>query len=214
MATLSEREDLNHELTELFRSKEKQGDQHRNPNKIGTQVGELFESTFDLFSWPDPPVRQLASECHTLLYHIVEKLNDYTKEEMDNLRFHYDAWFHITRHGGYQSIHYHPNASWSGIYCVSPGEKVDDRPESGAVKFYDPRAASFMHVDPGNDRLNAAFSGTPIYLNHKQGQLAIFPSWLMHEVLPYMGKSERVVVAFNSWVTRKERLRKPTQAPT
>ncbi len=202
---LPQRDDLHRELTELFLSKEKQGDQHRNPDKIGTQVGDLFESTFDLFSWPDPPVQRLAGECHRVLRDLVGTLNGYSKEQMDDLGFHYHSWFHITRYGGYQSIHYHPNASWSGIYCVSPGDKVDDRPESGAVKFYDPRAATFMHVDPGNERVNPAFGTTPIYLEHKKGQLVIFPSWLMHEVLPYMGKSERIVVAFNSWVTRKNK---------
>lgn len=72
-----------------------------------------------------------------------------------------------------------------------------------AVKFYGPRAAAFMHVDPGNAQVNPAFGTRPIYLKHKEGQLVIFPSWLMHEVLPYMGKSERIVVAFNSWVIRK-----------
>jgi hypothetical protein len=28
----------------------------------------------------------------------------------------------------------------------------------------------------------------------------IFPSWLLHEVLPYQGTRERVVVAFNAWL--------------
>ncbi len=59
---------------------------------------------------------------------------------------------------------------------------MNDRPESGAVKFYDPRAAAFMHVDAGNERVSPTFGITPIDLKHKEGQLVIFPSWLMHEV--------------------------------
>ncbi len=82
---------------------------------------------------------------------------------------------------------------------------MDDRPESGAVKFYDSRAAALMHVDPGNERVSPTFGTTQIYLEHREGQLVIFSSWLMHEVLPYMGKSERIVVPFNCWVTRENK---------
>lgn len=202
--TLPDTEDMNSELAQLFFGKEAQGDKHRNPTKIGTQIGDLFESTFDLFAWRDPPVQKLGRTCEQVLRDLVRTLNSYTDEQMKKLGFHYHAWFHITRYGGYQSIHYHPKATWSGIYCVQAGDKVDGRPESGAVKFYDPRGAAFMHVDPGNEQFNPTFATKPVYLTHQEGQLVLFPSWLMHEVLPYVGKSERIVVAFNSWITREE----------
>ena len=44
------------------------------------------------------------------------------------------------------------------------------------------------------------FSTTPVYLTHRAGQLVMFPSWLYHEVLPYHGQRERIVVAFNAWL--------------
>lgn len=202
--TLPDAEDLNRELTRLFLAKEQEGDKHRNPVRIPTQIGDVFESSFDLFNWPDPPVQELTRECRRILRDLVATLNNYTEAEMRKLQFGFHSWFHITRYGGYQSIHYHPKASWSGIYCVRAGQKVEGRPESGAVKFYDPRGAVFMHADPGNEKLIPTFSTTPVYLTHKEGQLVIFPSWLMHEVLPYLGKTERIVVAFNAWITRDE----------
>ena len=95
---------------------------------------------------------------------------------------------------------------WAASYSRGDEAEADIvGAEYAARAGYDPRAAMFMHVDPGNERVNPAFGTTPIYLEHKEGQLVIFPSWLMHEVLPYMGKSERIVVAFNSWVTRKNK---------
>ncbi len=203
-AMLPDAVELNRELTALFLEKEKAGERYRSPVHIPTQVGEIFESTFDLFNWPDAPVRRLARACHELLHDLVATLNGYTAAEMERLQFHYHAWFHITREGGYQSVHYHPKACWSGIYCVRAGDQVEGRPESGQVKFYDPRGAVFMHADPGNERLAPAFSTTPIYLTHKEGQLVIFPSFLMHEVLPYLGKGERIVAPFNAWITRKD----------
>lgn len=59
-ATLPESERLNRKLTELFLEKEKQGDKYRNPVHIPTQVGNIFESTFDLFEWPDAAAQKLA----------------------------------------------------------------------------------------------------------------------------------------------------------
>ncbi|MBW8054304.1 MAG: TIGR02466 family protein [Acidiferrobacterales bacterium] len=202
MVWLKDTESLNRELAELFLRKEKEGDKHRSPVRIPTQIGDVFESTFDLYNWPDPPVQNLARQVHEILLDLVATLNAYTAEQMAKFQFHYHAWFHITRYGGYQSIHYHPKASWSGIYCVRAGEEVEGRPESGVVKLYDPRGAVFMHADPGNEHLMPDFSTTPVYLTHQEGQLVIFPSHLMHEVLPYLGKRERIVAPFNAWITR------------
>ncbi len=201
--SLPDWERLNRELVPLFLDKERAGDQFRHEMHIPTQIGPVFESRFDLFEWPDAPIQALAREVHNVLFHLVARMNEYGDQEMARLTFYYDSWFHVTRAGGYQSIHYHPRASWSGIYAVQPGDPVDARPESGQVKFYDPRGAVFMHVDPGNERLGPQYTATPVYLQHRPGQLVIFPSWLMHEVLPYMGRSERIVVAFNAWIRRE-----------
>jgi uncharacterized protein (TIGR02466 family) len=196
-------EQLNRELVPLILAKEKAGDAFRHEMRIPTQVGPVFESRFDLFEWPDAPLQQLAGEVHNVLFSLVGRMNAYRAEEMADLTFFYDSWFHVTRTGGYQSNHYHAKASWSGIYAVQPGDSVEERPESGQVKFYDPRGPVFMHVDPGNERLEPRYSAIPVYLQHKAGQLVLFPSWLMHEVLPYLGQSERIVVAFNAWIRRE-----------
>lgn len=190
---------LNARLRELFLARE--SEPYRHHIRIPTQVGAVFESRFDLFDWPDEPVQQLTEFVHTTLSGLVGAINSYTAQEMQGFEFFYDSWFHITRSGGYQSNHFHPNASWSGIYCVDPGDAVADRPESGQVKFYDPRGpGAHMHFDAGNRQLDPRFSTNPVYLSHQAGQLVIFPSWLLHEVLPYQGTRERVVVAFNAWL--------------
>jgi len=201
-ARIPDAEQLNRELVPLFLDRERAGDAFRHEIRIPTQVGPVFESRFDLFEWPDAPVQRLAEEVHNVLFHVVGRVNGYSTEEMADFTFFYDSWFHVTRAGGYQSNHYHPGASWSGIYAVQVGESVENRPESGQVKFYDPRGAAFMHVDPGNERLEPRYTATPVYLQHRPGQLVIFPSWLMHEVLPYLGQGERIVVAFNASITR------------
>lgn len=191
-------ESLNPRLRELFLARELEP--YRHATQIPTQVGSVFESRFDLFDWPDESVSELRVFVGEALSGLVATINDYSAAQMAAFSFCYESWFHITRNGGYQSSHYHPNATWSGIYCVDPGDPVPGRKESAQVKFYDPRGPiTQMHFDAGNRQLDQRFGSIPVYLSHQAGQLVMFPSWLMHEVLPYLGQRERIVVAFNAW---------------
>lgn len=91
-------ERLCRELTELFLAKEGEGDKWRDRYQRDTQKG-IFESGFDLFNWPEPPVQELAKKTHTALVTLVRQLNNYTDEHLAQLRWNYHAWFHITRNG-------------------------------------------------------------------------------------------------------------------
>ena len=197
---------LGEALAAVFYDKERQGDQYRNEKIFDTQHGGLFESRFDLFTWPEAPVRELASFCHTSVASTVARLNDYDEAEMQELSFDYHAWFHITRKGGYQALHNHPNASWSGIYCVDPGEVVEGRQESGAVRFRNPYQNAGMYADAGIARVVDPYGTGGVQIQHECGKLVIFPSSLEHEVFPYQGERPRIVVAFNCWI---KRLRRP-----
>ncbi|MGH8496476.1 MAG: TIGR02466 family protein [Gammaproteobacteria bacterium] len=196
-------EPLARELTELFLRKEAAGDAFRNEVRRDTQHG-LFESRFDLFQWRDPPVRQLTKFCHTGVASVLRGVSDYSDAEFNALRFDYHAWFHVTRRGGYQGVHNHPNATWSGIYCVDPGDGLPDRPGSGAVRFHDPRGFADQYMDAGNERLKVSMRHGGFEIHHEVGKLLIFPSYLKHEVFPYEGERPRIVVAFNCWIRTKD----------
>src|SRR3546814_11488253 len=77
----------------------------------------LCESTFRLFDWPERCVTQLRDFCWSSLYGLVGELNGYDDDFLRRLHINADAWFHITRNGGYFGLHNHPMASWSGVYC-------------------------------------------------------------------------------------------------
>ena len=47
---------------------------------------------------------------------------------------------------------------------------------------------------------SAPFATGPFELRHQAGTLMLFPSYLKHEIFPYVGERPRIVVAFNSWV--------------
>lgn len=191
---------LNVELAALFLERAAAGERYRSRRHADTQRGDLFESRLNLFSWEDVPVRRLAAHCHDALAQLVARLNGYDEAQVGALRFEYHSWFHITRAGGYQGVHNHPNASWSGIYCVDPGDTVEGRPDSGMVRFHDPRAASTMYLDAGNRQLAAPFFTGCLNISHEAGKLLLFPSYVSHEIFAYVGKRPRIVVAFNCWV--------------
>ncbi|MCH8221747.1 MAG: hypothetical protein IIA76_10510, partial [Proteobacteria bacterium] len=181
---MDDHEGLCEQLTTLFLQKAEQDDGVRNEIRRDTQHGDLFESKFDLFHWQDEPVKELAKFCHRALASTIFELSDYSEDEFSKLVFDYHAWFHVTKNGGFQALHHHQNASWSGIFCVDPGDSPQEFPHSGAVRFYDARGFADQYRDAGNSRLKlpAKFGGYQI--DHEAGRLLIFPSYVDHEIFP------------------------------
>lgn len=192
---------LNQELLALILQIERTESDYQNTVKRDTQQG-IFESRFDFHKRREPPARALFSFLHDSLSALVQDLNDYSAEEMQQIVFEYHSWFHVTRNGGYQGVHNHPNASWSGIYCIDTGDVGEDI-NSGAVRFHDARTNADMYSDPGNERMRRPYRLGGLHLRHEAGRLILFPSYVMHEVFAYAGQRPRVVVAFNAWCRRR-----------
>jgi uncharacterized protein (TIGR02466 family) len=190
---------LNAEIKTLLLAREAEGARYANPNPSLKQQAGVFESDFDLFSWPEPCIQALRAFAWTTLGRTIKELNGYSSEEMQRLQIFSHTWFHVTRHGGFTILHTHPMASWSGVYCVDPGETPEDRPESGVLRFHNPHHYSNYFLDSGNLRMRAPYHHGTWSVRLQPGQLILFPSWLQHEVLPFYGNDERITVAFNCW---------------
>jgi uncharacterized protein (TIGR02466 family) len=191
---------LNEDLRRLFLSRESQGDRYRKRDRTPTTQVNIFESEFDLFTWPEPPVQELRQFCLAVLGQVVHRLNDFAPEQrkaLETVRLLVDSWFHVTRNGGFIAAHTHPMASWSGVYCVCPGRTPAEHPRSGVLRFTDARPYANMYVDPGNVRMKPPFGSGGIEYALKAGQLVLFPSYLVHEAAPFFGDDERITVAFN-----------------
>ena len=62
-----------------------------------------------------------------------------------------------------------------------------------------------MYVDAGVLHLKPPFGMQNYGLVLEAGQLVLFPSSLLHHVLPFQGEGERITVAFNcSFVLRQD----------
>ncbi len=105
--------------------------------------------------------------------------------------FRLDGWANVLRRGGYNSVHSHPNAFWSGVYYVNGNDGIDEHPFSGKLELIDPRpGASVTYAE--HTRLYGRF-----LVNPSAGQMIVFPSWLTHFVHPYFGDGARISIAFN-----------------
>ncbi len=196
-ARLDACEGLNDELRTLFLAREAEGDRHRNPTPVVNHNAPLYESHFRLFDDPTPCVRRLRDFCWQQLFRAVAELNGYDAATMARLQLAHESWFHVTRRGGFFGAHKHAMHAWSGVYCVRhDGDDPDS--QSGLLTFVDPNAAASMYVDPSVVAMQPPFSAAHLQLRLQPGQLVLFPSWLMHEVLPYGGTTERITVAFNA----------------
>jgi len=74
--------------------------------------------------------------------------------------------------------HSHPRQLVSGVYYVKMPRN------SGSIIFDDPRGP----LPPFDNR---------IYIKPRQGDLVLFPSWLIHQVEPTEGEEERISIPFN-----------------
>ena len=193
-------EALNQSLRNLFIRWEQ--DTSRTRSSVPTPVIKVavYESSFDLFSNPEPEIQTLRQFCLQTLGYVIAKMNVYSNQEMAGLRIFEHSWYHLTRHAGYTAQHNHPMASWSGVYCVDPGDPAPDHPNSGMLRFLEARSTASMYLDPGNAHLQPPYAFGDVAFPMTAGQLLLFPSYLMHEVAPYYGQRERITVAFNAWM--------------
>ena len=196
-AQLSPCEPLNTQLEQLFL--EREDDAHRNPTPSHIPQQELFESRFNLFTWPEPCVRELRQFMLDAVVGTVLSATTLQRQDLARLTLHNHTWFHVTRYAGSFISHNHPMASWSAVYCVRGGEAVGEHPESGLLKLFDPRPGANAFRDPSNEQLRQGYGLKPLELRLSAGQLIVFPSYLFHEVTPYYGKGLRITVATNCW---------------
>lgn len=104
------------------------------------------------------------------------------------------CWVNIMPANTVHSLHLHPLSVLSGTYYVHVPKNAS------SIKFEDPRLASMMAAPPKLDGArprNQQF----VKLEPKAGQVALWESWLRHEVPSNRSDEDRVSISFNfDWV--------------
>jgi len=192
-------ERLNPQLKRYCLAMEKQGKSAANPRPLTQRNEAVFESHFNLFRDDDAAIQELKTFCWDQLLAVIGTLNRYDLQILHRLQIFNNSWFHVTRRGGFFGVHNHPNASWSGVYCVDPGQHDAGAKDSGRLMFINPMITSAMYVDAGIARMQLPYGSQVAGFALEPGQLVIFPSWVLHDVKPFEGEGERVTIAFNCW---------------
>ena len=190
---------LNRELERLFLARETQ--EFRNPAPTHHPQAEMFESRFDLFTWPEPCIQALRDFMLESVFRFAMTAADAAPAEFSRLRLNNHTWFHITRRTGHFVSHNHALASWSAVYCVKAGLDAAGASRGGVLRLFDPRAGADAYPDLANRHLRQPFAVGDLDLQLEPGQLVVFPSYLFHEVTPYYGTDIRITVASNCWFT-------------
>ena len=99
------------------------------------------------------------------------------KPKLDSL------WVNVLKSTGQHGGHIHPHSIISGtLYVEVP-------PDSGAIRFEDPRLPLMMAAPPRADIF--------VTVDPRPGLLLMWESWLRHEVLAGTGRGGRLSVSFN-----------------
>ena len=159
----------------------------------------LFESRFNLFATQNPELLALTNYIGDALRSVASYVNGGTRPPAMIDVVATESWFHITNNGGFHDAHYHGNCSWCGIFYAQAGDAETPQNQSagnGTNRFYSPIGTGACYMDYGNAYLRKDyFDVQPV-----DGQLVLFPSFLLHSALPYTGDQDRIVISFNSQI--------------
>ena len=179
-------EQLNSQLAELLLAKE------RSPDSKGTHRSNAggWQSSGNLISWPEAPVRELKRRIETIAFGLIERIiRDQGRQRQFRLLI--DAWGNINRNGDYNVVHTHPNCMWSGTYYLTRGNPDKSIPQNGLLELLDPReAANYLQIG------NTVLDGRE-FIENLPGRMLLWPSWMKHMVHPYTGSGERISIAYN-----------------
>jgi uncharacterized protein (TIGR02466 family) len=198
---LAAHERLNAALKRFILEQEARGSVAANPRPLTQRNATVFESHFNLFRENEPAIQELKIFCWDQLLATIGMLNGYDLPTLEQIQIFNDCWFHVARRGGFFGLHNHPNASWSGVYCIDPGQHDADKKDSGLLSFVNPMIMSAMHMDAGVARMQLPYGYQIANVRLSAGQLVIFPSWVLHDVKPFEGEGERITISFNCWFT-------------
>jgi hypothetical protein len=186
------------------------------PDPIASGVAEgskassgIYEGDFDLFQRNHEPLQELVRFIRGTLASAVCIANQ-EGQPQDLAVEIVDSWYHITNQHGFHDAHWHHGCSWCGIFYVQLGDSSRGphrTAPNGGSRFYSPFSRGGSYKDFGNKYL-ADSMDAPI----EDGMLLLFPSYLLHSGLPYIGLHDRVVIAFNARVFLRDGTRSPSNS--
>jgi len=142
--------------------------------------------------WQSPNIVQNLDEFEEINRRIIQVCQRIGESQhfSPNLIYRHQAWVNISPSGASNSIHYHANCHFSGVYYISLEE-----PDCGSIFFRDPRVASRMLTYPTDKATD--FTTSEVRMRPEEGRLYVFPGWLEHGVEINQSAADRISISFN-----------------
>ena len=183
-----ENKELNNPLCAYILSKEVEGIES---NVAPNIKHNLVESKFNFLNGDAMIVKDTKNWIDGC---IKQTINTIQMESVDYDITYKESWYHVTKTNGMHESHIHPGCSWCGIYYLQSGDLG-----SGETVFENPVKSTY--IDRGNLYLN---NMSQYRVKPQDGLLVIFPSFLSHYQAMYKGTEDRIVVAFNASIDKRE----------
>ena len=183
-----ENKELNNTLCAYILSKEVEGIES---NVAPNIKHNLVESKFNFLNGDAMIVKDTKNWIDGC---IKQTINTIQMESVDYDITYKESWYHVTKTNGMHESHIHPGCSWCGIYYLQSGDLG-----SGETVFENPVKSTY--IDRGNLYLN---NMSQYRVKPQDGLLVIFPSFLSHYQAMYKGTKDRIVVAFNASIDKRE----------
>tara|TARA_B100000287_G_scaffold104854_1_gene97204 strand:- start:34 stop:639 length:606 start_codon:yes stop_codon:yes gene_type:complete len=183
-----ENKSLTNTLSEYILSKETKGIE----SGIAPKLKHNLVASKSDFLYRDATIvkdtKQWIDEC------IKKTINTIQMEDIDYKITYNESWYHVTTTNGMHEPHIHPRCSWCGVYYIKSGNH-----DSGDTVFENPVKSTY--IDRGNLFLDHMHT---LRIKPQDGLLVIFPSYLSHYQAIYKGTEDRIVVAFNASIDKRE----------
>ena len=183
-----ENKSLTNTLSEYILSKETKGIE----SGIAPKLKHNLVASKSDFLYHDATIvkdtKQWIDEC------IKKTINTIQMEDIDYKITYNESWYHVTTTNGMHEPHIHPRCSWCGVYYIKSGNH-----DSGDTVFENPVKSTY--IDRGNLFLDHMHT---LRIKPQDGLLVIFPSYLSHYQALYKGTEDRIVVAFNASIDKRE----------
>jgi hypothetical protein len=204
-------EELNRRLVDIILEKERE----IKANLKSTPVAGLTEGLtthwleYNVLRWDYPEIREFRKV-------VLSSLRDYLSliGEADDPGLKIagiSCWANVLRDGESLAVHHHDPAYVSAHYQVQSGFNGE---QNGSKSAVGPDVGNTVYFRPGFlDRSHGGKAAGPtslwdadwrISVPPMTGKLFFFPSYVRHEVRPYMGPSERISIAMDVFVKKQE----------
>jgi hypothetical protein len=163
-----------------------------------------YWQSFNVLNWDDPAIRTFRGFVLTGLSEWMRTIGDPASADLQVAGI--SCWANVLRYGERLTLHHHDPAFVSAHYTVQSGFEDGGPPgsvDSGHTVYYRPGFADRSHggdasvaASPWDDDWAIGHAAAP-------GRLFFFPSFIRHEVRPYLGRAQRISIAMDVFLKRQ-----------